>query len=179
MSPRAAWRLEGLGFTRVFDYAGGKSDWAATGLATEGKYAMLPRPGHLAVRDVPTCGPSEEVRRVAERPDVVERGFCIVTTPDGVVLGRLRKRHLQSERSEAPVADVMEAGPTTVRFDEFLPELTQRMAGRGVGTILVTTPEGTLIGVLYRKDAEKLLQELEALHHEHEHDHEHDHDHDH
>jgi hypothetical protein len=32
MSPRAAWRLEGLGFERVYDYVPGESDWFASGL---------------------------------------------------------------------------------------------------------------------------------------------------
>jgi 3-mercaptopyruvate sulfurtransferase SseA len=36
MSPRAAWRLEGLGFERVFDFVGGKAQWRERGLPTEG-----------------------------------------------------------------------------------------------------------------------------------------------
>src|SRR5438093_12548462 len=35
LSPRAAWRLEQLGFVDVADYAGGKMDWLARGLAFE------------------------------------------------------------------------------------------------------------------------------------------------
>src|SRR5207249_889428 len=37
MSPRAAWRLESLGFTEVYEYSAGKSDWGAYGLPLEGK----------------------------------------------------------------------------------------------------------------------------------------------
>lgn len=36
MSARAAWRLEQLGFERVFRYTPGKADWAAAGLPMEG-----------------------------------------------------------------------------------------------------------------------------------------------
>ena len=43
MSPRAAWRLETLGFAQVFDYADGKLDWMTAGLATEGTNATKPR----------------------------------------------------------------------------------------------------------------------------------------
>jgi len=32
MSPRAASRLESLGFRDVYDYAAGKADWFAAGL---------------------------------------------------------------------------------------------------------------------------------------------------
>jgi rhodanese-related sulfurtransferase len=39
MSPRAVWRLEAMGFSRVYDYAVGKVDWMAAGLPTEGTNA--------------------------------------------------------------------------------------------------------------------------------------------
>jgi hypothetical protein len=29
MSPRAAWRLESIGFGQVYDYAAGKADWGS------------------------------------------------------------------------------------------------------------------------------------------------------
>ena len=57
MSARAAWRLESLGFTKVYDYVGGKSDWIAAGLPVEGELANVPRAINVVKRDVPTCGP--------------------------------------------------------------------------------------------------------------------------
>jgi 3-mercaptopyruvate sulfurtransferase SseA len=36
MSPRAAWQLEALGFSDVYDYAAGKLDWISRGGPTEG-----------------------------------------------------------------------------------------------------------------------------------------------
>ena len=36
MSPRAAWRLEAAGFSPVYDYVAGKSDWLAADLPFEG-----------------------------------------------------------------------------------------------------------------------------------------------
>ena len=48
MSPRAAWRLESLGFGEVYDYVDGKVDWMAAGLATEGTASRHPRAGDLA-----------------------------------------------------------------------------------------------------------------------------------
>ena len=53
MSPRAAWRLETLGFTKVHDYVAGKADWGAAGFPLEGTHG--PRAGELARRDAPTC----------------------------------------------------------------------------------------------------------------------------
>jgi rhodanese-related sulfurtransferase len=45
MSDRAAWRLESLGFTRVYRYSPGKDGWLAMGLPTEGPDAATPRAG--------------------------------------------------------------------------------------------------------------------------------------
>jgi hypothetical protein len=57
MSARAAWRLEELGFTQVYDYVPSKIDWFANGLPREGKAAEIPWAGDLARDDAPTCGP--------------------------------------------------------------------------------------------------------------------------
>jgi hypothetical protein len=62
MSPRAAWRLEGIGFEKVYDYVPGKAAWFADGLPKEGKLASVPTIGDAARRDVPTCA---QVRRVS------------------------------------------------------------------------------------------------------------------
>ena len=67
MSARAAWRLETLGFDPVYRYTPGKVDWFAAGLPREGKLAALPRIGDAADRDVPTCGPRENVGEVRGR----------------------------------------------------------------------------------------------------------------
>jgi hypothetical protein len=47
MSPRAAWRLESIGFTRVHDYVAGRADWGSFGLPLEG--TMGPRAGAQAL----------------------------------------------------------------------------------------------------------------------------------
>src|SRR3989442_22872 len=48
MSPRAAWRLESLGFTDVAPYLGGITDWAAPGLPVDGHMAHEPTIGPLS-----------------------------------------------------------------------------------------------------------------------------------
>ncbi len=91
MSPRAAWRLEGLGFQKVFDYVPGKGDWFASGLPIAGKLALSPTKGDAARRDVPTCAPVEKIGVVRER-------------------GLLREKELSSD-PEAPVEEVMRNVP--------------------------------------------------------------------
>lgn len=51
----------------------------------------------------------------------------------------------------------MEDGPTTTRADDDLAAVVERMTRRKVTELLVTDPDGRLIGVLYRDDAERLL----------------------
>ena len=58
MSPRAACRLELLGFTQVYDYVAGKADWLAHGLPTEGEQAQIPRAKDVLRRDAVTAHPS-------------------------------------------------------------------------------------------------------------------------
>jgi hypothetical protein len=57
MSPRAACRLELLGFTQVHGYVAGKADWLATGLPTEGEQAQVPRAKDVLRRDAVTALP--------------------------------------------------------------------------------------------------------------------------
>jgi hypothetical protein len=54
MSPRAACRLETLGFPEVHDYVAGKADWLAHGRPTEGAQAAVPRAHNLLRTDVVT-----------------------------------------------------------------------------------------------------------------------------
>ena len=71
MSPRAAWRLEDLGFEKVYDCAPGKADWFASGLPKEGRLASLPTISDAARRDVPTCAPAEKVENAWNRVQAV------------------------------------------------------------------------------------------------------------
>ncbi len=167
MSPRAACRLESLGFTQVYDYVTGLADWTANGLPTEGQKSGALREGVVcrdalrardALRtDIPTCRPGERVSDAAERVKSAGQGQCVVTSDDGVVLGRLRGGALEGDPA-ATAESVMEPGPSTIRPDTSLEEFTERMRARNVGSVLVTTSTGHLMGVLFRKDAEEKLR---------------------
>lgn len=157
MSPRAAWRLEELGFREVYDYVAGKSDWLAAGLPVEGELAGMPRAIDAVRRDVPTCRlrdvAADARRRLRDRPEK----WCVVTNEHGGVLGRVRWNALESAGDATPVEEIMEAGPTTTRPSEPLESLVERLREARVPSILVTTPEGILVGAVFREDAERLL----------------------
>ncbi len=158
MSPRAAARLDTLGFAQVFDYAAGKADWTSSGLPTEDTLAEQPRAGDIAQRDIPTCGLANRLGDARDRTQDVDQNVCIVVDDRGVVLGRLRRDALR-EDSAATIESVMEDGPTTIRADASLEEITERMRKRGVGSILVTDREGRLLVILFRIEAERVLAE--------------------
>jgi len=147
MSPRAAWRLERLGFTEVYDYAAGKVDWMAAGLPTEGKRTHPPRVLEAMDADPPTCDPTERVADVVALVRGAGWTTCVVINPDRIVLGRVRLDRVDVE-SVASVEDVMEPGPATVRAHEDLSEVSARMQRRSVDTLIVSTPEGQLLGML-------------------------------
>ena len=156
MSPRAAWRLERLGFSRVFDYGGGKVEWRAFGLPTDGPDTAQPRVGAAARRDVPTCAPTDRLGEVRDRVRVAGWDLCVVVNEERVVLGRVRGRALDGPAA-APAEDVMEPGPATIRPDEALDDVTRRLRDQDIDSMLVTTPDGRLVGVLMRADAEDEL----------------------
>jgi CBS domain-containing protein len=146
MSPRAAWRLEALGFGPVYDYVTGKADWLAAGLPTEGEGPRPARVVDVIDRTVPTCTPDQRVGDVVQRLGS-DWDVCVVTNDQGIVQGRLRRDRVAANDDRA-VGDVMEPGPATVRADADATETTERMKQRGAKTLIVSTPDGALLGVL-------------------------------
>src|SRR5713226_8692622 len=138
MSPRAAWRLEGLGYGPVYDYAAGKVDWMAAGLPTIRAEASERRALEVGDRDPPTCHPDDLVGDVVDH----HRGTSIVVVNERrIVLGRYRPAGAPADGPRR-IEDAMEPGPATVRAHEPLDPLLERMARRGVDEIIVTTPDG-------------------------------------
>jgi Mg/Co/Ni transporter MgtE len=155
MSPRAACRLDTLGFTRVYDFAAGKVDWLAHALPVEGTRSDQPTAGSLARQDVATCPldstAGEALAAIAGSP----YGFALVVSPGGVLLGRVRGSALQGRAAHDRIESVMEPGPSTIRPHETANELRRRLASLDVKTLVVTRPDGSLIGVVRRDDIEE------------------------
>ncbi|MGH9261121.1 MAG: CBS domain-containing protein [Acidimicrobiales bacterium] len=147
MRPRAASRLERLGFGPVYDYAAGKVDWMAAGLPTARADTSERRALDAADCDPPTCRPED---RVADVAGLKERSVVVVNERR-IVLGRVRPA--RADPADTSTADeLMEPGPATVRAHEPLAPLLDRMARRGVSEVIVTTPQGELLGVLHRPE---------------------------
>jgi CBS domain-containing protein len=151
MSPRAAWRLETLGFAEVYDYVPGRADWAASGRPVEGAFASVPTIGALAHRDVPTCALDERVADVAERVRDAGWSTCLVTIGRGVVLGRLFRRELDAP-DERTAEQAMRPGPSTFRPNVSAHEMMHYMDEHDLRTAIVTTSDGTLVGIVRKEE---------------------------
>ena len=160
MSPRAAWRLESLGFKRVYDYVPGKQDWLAAGLPREGRIAGRPRTADVARRDVPTCGLDEPVASVRDRVRKAGWDECLVVNEQRVLLGILRAEQLHGAGDDDKAEDVMNPGPSTFRPHVHIEEMARFMARHELESSPVTTSDGVLVGMLRRKDAEAAAHRL-------------------
>jgi CBS-domain-containing membrane protein len=155
MSPRAACRLAALGY-RVYDYVDGIADWKAAGLPTEGTAEPGQRVIDATRSDVPTCQQDDTIGQIRSR--VIDEGWdlCVVLDCDGMAIGRIRGDGFESP-DDRRVVEVMEPGPSTVRPDQPLQPLVERMHDRDAPNVIVTTPQGKLVGILLRDEADQLL----------------------
>lgn len=132
-------RLEAHGFDTVYDYTGGKADWLAAGLPSVRSDTVEPRVIDKADADPVTCAPDTPVAELSN-------GHVSVVDHDRIVLGEIT---IDTERrpGAAVAVDIMDEGPATVRAHEPLDPLSDRMRTKDVASILVTTPEGRLLGI--------------------------------
>lgn len=160
MSPRAAARLEALGFGAVYDYVEGKAAWGSAGLALDGRNGSETRAAAYARTDAPTCRLDESLQMVRQRVSEAGWDTCVVVDEARIVLGRLGRHALASEE-DVSVEQVMTEGPSTVRPSGRLSELVERMQRQDLSSLPVTLLDGRLVGILLRADAEAALLRLE------------------
>ncbi len=161
MSPRAASRLEALGFDRVYDYAAGKADWGSAGLPLDGANGSDTRVGAHVRSDVPTCRLDDRLRTVCEQLDATGWDICFVIDEERVVLGRLGRRAIR-DRADVSAEQAMTPGPSTVRPGARLSDIVERMRTQRLTSLPVTTSDGRLTGLLTRLDAEQALRQFGA-----------------
>jgi CBS domain-containing protein len=149
MSPRAAWRLEATGFSLVYDYAAGKGDWLAADLPFEGTAKLAGMFTRRGVATVPERTPAAEAMRLL---DAQGFGPALVLNQAGVVMGAAYRNTLASAPGDAEVGSVMRFGVSTVRPSEDAAALAHRMGDAEVTRVVVTRPDGTLVGLFFAAD---------------------------
>jgi len=142
-----------MGFPRVNDYVAGKKDWGSYGLPHEGTNVPELLAGDVAHKDVPTCALADRLADVRERVRAAGWDACIVVNQYRVVLGRLGRKALAADSGES-VEEAMTAGPSTVRPSIGTDALLERIRARNLTSILVTTPDGRLVGLVLRAQLE-------------------------
>jgi len=156
MSPRAASRLESIGFEQVYDYVAGKADWGSAGLPLEGAEGSDTRAGAHVRTDVPNCRLDDRLEEVCERLDESGWDTCFVLSEGGVVLGRIGRRAIRG-REDVTAEEAMTPGSSTIRPSARLREIVERMRRQNLTNLPVTTSEGRLVGLLTRSSAEQAL----------------------
>jgi len=157
MSPRAAWRLESLGFGDVSDYVDGKVDWMAAGLPTEGTNAQRPRAGDIARKDVPTCSLTERLGDVKTRANAQSWDAAVVVNEERVVFGLLRSKELEGDPQQL-IEKAMRPGPSTYRPFVSLHEMLHTMVDHKLVNAPITTSDGRLVGLLLQKDVAAAME---------------------
>ncbi|HZA26663.1 MAG TPA: CBS domain-containing protein [Actinomycetota bacterium] len=163
MSPRAAWRLELLGFRTVYDYVTGKQNWLSSGLPTEGEKATEPRAGKVARSDVPVCALEDKLGDVVERLRDTPWRACVVVNEERVVLGLLREKELAGDPGQT-VEQAMQPGPSTFRPYVSIFELARFMQDHDLESAPITTGEGVLVGLLTKDGAVRAAAEAHRGH---------------
>src|SRR5919201_3554631 len=151
MSPRAASRLESIGFEQVYDYAAGKADWGSGGLPLEGAEGGETRAGAHMRADVPTCRPRDRLRELCVRLDESGWDTCFVVDEQNVVLGRLGRSAIRA-RDDVSAEQAMTAGPSTIRPSARLREVVERMERQRLTSLPVITSDGRLVALMIRGD---------------------------
>jgi CBS domain-containing protein len=149
MSPRAAWRLEAAGFGPVYDYAAGKMDWLAADLPFEGTARLA---GMFTRRDVAAADERTPAAEALRLLDAQGFGPVLVLNQAGVLMGAAYRDGLASAPGDAEAGSVMRFGVSTVRPSEDAAALAHRMGHAQVTRVVVTRPDGTLVGLFFAAD---------------------------
>ncbi|MCF6469198.1 hypothetical protein FAF44_12455 [Nonomuraea sp. MG754425] len=144
LSPRAAHRLDRLGFAEVYDYGAGKMDWLSADLPYDGHAALVSR---NVRRDPITATLEDPLGALTERIIADPAGLAVIVDEDDVVQGVIGSRELKGVDLDDTAESAMRVGATTVRPSEELQPLVRRMDRAKVDHVVVTRSDGTLVGL--------------------------------
>jgi Mg/Co/Ni transporter MgtE len=139
----------------VYDYVGGKLDWMAAGLPTEGTSSTRPRSGAVARKDVATASLDDRLGDVRERARASGVSAAIVINSEKVVFGLLRSRELEKD-PDLRIEQAMRPGPSTFRPYVAVKEMAEYMTEHKLESSPITTSDGRLVGLLLREDAVRI-----------------------
>lgn len=112
--------------------------------------------GKLAHREVPVCRVDEKVADLGQRLQPSNWRECVVVNDSNVILGLIRKALWDGVNSDLLVEQAMELSPATFRPHVRADEMLTYMQKKKMKTVLVSTSDGKLVGLVRRKDLEEL-----------------------
>jgi CBS domain-containing protein len=101
---------------------------------------------------VPTCHLDEKIADVRRRVQAASWDVSVVVNEARIVLGFLQQAALNAD-SERLIEQVMGLGPR-YRLSAELEKAKTYMEPHGIDSVLVTTTDGELVGLLKRQDVE-------------------------
>ena len=119
----------------------------AAGQPTEGPGPSKPR-ASAALLHPPVCQLGDRAGDAAARAVAEGWPFTVVVDAAMVIAGRVRADVAADDQRSAEQA--MEPGPPTIRPHEDLAATRERMTAHHVTHLLVSTPEGVLLGAISR-----------------------------
>jgi Mg/Co/Ni transporter MgtE len=132
----------------------GKAYWIACGRPTVRSEREPVRAGSVMATDVPRCPVDADVDEARRALTNTAWPWCVVVNEQGVVAGRVDAGTLAGAPGDAVVVDVMETGPSTIRADADVADARQRMRKHKSEALIVTDPDGRLLGALRSVDAD-------------------------
>ena len=114
----------------------------------------VPQAGAYAQRDVPTCHLTHRLGEARDRARAAGVKACVVVNAHNIVLGFLSREVLDAALG-VEVEAVMEPGPSTIRPNTFVDTALKRLEAQRQDSLLITTPDGQMIGLLFRHEIEK------------------------
>jgi len=144
-SGRAARLLERRGFHDVFDYAAGRMDWLSADLPYVGTANLVSR---IVRHDPVIASAGDAVSGVEPRVVADPAGVAVVVGERDVVLGIIGDQELKGAAPDARAEEIMRIDIPTVRPSEEVATLCDRMDRQALHEVVVTMPDGRLVGVV-------------------------------
>lgn len=107
--------------------------------------------GVMARADIPTAPPDAPLEALRAKVREMGHTTAVVVNPDRVVLGSLGPEELNG--NQATAGEAMREGPSTYRPDVPVQELLAVLLKNRRPSALITTLEGTLVGLFRTSDA--------------------------
>jgi CBS domain-containing protein len=140
----------------------GKADWLAYGLPVEREKPESPMLIDRMEHQAPTCRLDEPIGNIKRRAQKEGFALCPVVNEEGIVLGALSEDEWNADPA-TPAERVMEPDPVTLRPNVSAQNAIEYLDRNERNAILITSPDGKLMGVFKRQrpDGKKQMPKAE------------------